>query len=108
MSRLPNARALAGVADGDVGGPWAIPTACAAAPSRVRSSVAKATRIPWPTSPMTFAAGKRTPSRTGEPVGEPLIPSLCSRPPIEKPGRSASTRNAVARPLSRSVSAKTT
>ena len=37
-----------------------MPTACAAAPSRVRSSVPRATRIPRPTSPITFSCGTRT------------------------------------------------
>ena len=63
-----------------------MPTAWAAAPRRVRSSVPSATDSPRPTSPITFSCGTRTSSKTGEPVGEPLMPSLCSSLPIEKPG----------------------
>ena len=37
----------------------------------------------------------RTSSKIGWPVGEPLIPSLCSTLPTENPGRSASTTNAL-------------
>ena len=44
----------------------------------------------------------------GLPVGEPLIPSLCSSWPGSKPSRSFSTTNAEIRPASRSVFAKTT
>ena len=46
-----------------------MPTACAAAPSRVRSSVASATDIPRSTSPSTFSAGTRTSVNAGDPVG---------------------------------------
>src|SRR5215207_1190447 len=65
--------------------PWAMPTACAAAPRRVRSSVPSATASPRPTSPITFSAGTRTSSNTGWPVGEPWIPSLCSYLGTENP-----------------------
>jgi hypothetical protein len=74
----------------------------------VRSSVASATAMPRPTSPITFACGTRTSSNTGWPVGEPWMPSLCSYFGTEKPGRSDSTTNAVNRRASRSVSANTT
>ncbi len=60
---------------------------------------------------MTFSSGTRTPSNTGCPVGEPLIPSLCSSLPTLNPGRSASTMNAVIPrewPASLSVTANTT
>ena len=36
----------------------------------------------------------RTSSKIGWPVGEPLMPSLCSSLPTLKPGRSASTTKA--------------
>ncbi len=64
-----------------------MPTACAPAPSRVRSSVDSATAMPRPTSPITFSAGTRTSSNTGWPVGEPLMPILCSSLGTEKPVR---------------------
>ena len=38
--------------------------------------------------------GTRTSSKIGWPVGDPLMPSLCSSLPTEKPGRSASTMKA--------------
>jgi len=87
-----------------------MPTACAAAPSRVRSSVAKAIDSPLPSAPIRFSAGTRTSSKTGEPVGEPLIPSLCSSLGTENPGRSFSTTNALirGRPSSDGVRANTT
>jgi hypothetical protein len=74
----------------------------------VRSSVPSATASPRPTSPITFSAGTRTSSKTGWPVGEPWIPSLCSYFGTEKPGRSFSTTNAVLRRAARSVTANTT
>ena len=55
-----------------------------------------------------FSCGTRTSSNTGEPVGEPWIPSLCSSLPIDRPGASLSTTNALIRRASRSVTAKTT
>ena len=85
-----------------------MPTACAPAPSRVRSSVDSATAMPRPTSPITFSAGTRTSSNTGWPVGEPLMPILCSSFGTEKPSESASTTKAVKRLFSRSVTANTT
>jgi len=54
-----------------------------------------------------FAAGTRTSSKTGWPVGEPLMPSLCSSLGTLKPGRSFSTMNALERFASRSVIANT-
>ena len=51
--------------------------------------------MPLPSTPIRFAAGMRTSSKIGWPVGEPLMPSLCSTLPTEKPGRSASTTNAL-------------
>jgi hypothetical protein len=51
--------------------------------------------MPLSTSPIRFAAGMRTSSKIGWPVGEPLMPSLCSSLPTLKPGRSASTTNAL-------------
>jgi hypothetical protein len=57
---------------------------------------------------MTFSFGTRTSSKTGEPVGEPLIPSLCSSLPMLRPGRSFSTMKHVIRRFARSVVAKTT
>ncbi len=69
-----------------------------------------ATLKPAPTSPITFAAGTRTSSKIGVPVGEARIPSLCSSLPTLKPGRSASTTKAVIPrecPASRSVTANT-
>ena len=71
-----------------------MPTACAAAPRRVRSSVASATLKP-PILPITFSAGRGRRRRSAAPVGEPRIPSLCSSLPTLKPGRSASTTKAV-------------
>ena len=85
-----------------------MPTAWAAAPSRVRSSVPSATDRPLPAVPIRFSAGTRTSSKTGEPVGEPLMPSLCSSLPTENPGVSFSTTNALRRRAARSVIAKTT
>src|SRR3954467_6490019 len=49
--------------------PWAMPTACAAAPSRVRSSTVRATDRPFPSAPTMFAAGTRTSVNDGEPGG---------------------------------------
>ena len=72
------------------------------------SSVPSATERPLPSAPTRFACGMRTSSKIGWPVGEPLMPSLCSSLPTLKPGRSASTTNADRRRLSRSVTAKTT
>ena len=66
--------------------------------------------MPLFTSPIRFSAGIRTSSKIGWPVGEPLMPSLCSSLPTEKPGRSASTTNALMpreRPADGSVLAKT-
>ncbi len=54
-----------------------------------------ATLKPWSTSPIRFSSGTSTPSKIGWPVGEPRIPSLCSSLPTLKPGRSASTTNAL-------------
>ena len=50
-------------------------------PRRVRSSVPSATPRPLPSSPIRFSCGTRTSSKIGEPVGEPLMPSLCSSLP---------------------------
>ncbi len=61
-----------------------------------------------PSAPTMFEAGTRTSLNDGEPVGEPLIPSLCSSCPGSNPSRSFSTMNALIRPLSRSVFANTT
>ena len=72
----------------------------------MRSSVPSATDRPLPTSPITFSSGTRTSSKIGWPVGEALIPSLCSSLPTLNPGRSASTTNGVIRRDSRSVTAK--
>jgi hypothetical protein len=88
-----------------------MPSAWAATPSRERSRVAIATLNPWFTSPTTFSGGTRTPAKIGCPVGEPRIPSLCSSLPTLKPGRSASTTNAMIPrewPAARSVTANTT
>ena len=71
-----------------------MPTACAPTPRRERSSVARATLKPWSTSPIRFSAGTRTSVKTGEPVGEPRIPSLSSFLPIVRPSRSDSTMKA--------------
>ena len=85
-----------------------MPTAWAPAPRRVRSSVDSATFMPRPSSPIRASAGTRTSSKTGWPVGEPLMPILCSSLGTEKPGVSLSTTNAEMRLLSRSVTANTT
>ena len=88
-----------------------MPTAWAATPSREWSSVPSATRMPLSTSPIRFSAGMRTSSKIGWPVGEPLMPSLCSSLPTLKPGRSASTTKALMpreRAAVRSVLANTT
>ena len=57
---------------------------------------------------LPFASGTRTSSNEGEPVGDPRMPSLCSRGPGSKPGMSFSTTNALIRPDERSVFANTT
>jgi hypothetical protein len=73
----------------------------------VRSSVASATERPLPATPIRFSAGTRTSVKAGLPVGEPLMPSLCSSLPGSTPARSASTMKAELRLLSRSVLANT-
>ena len=66
--------------------PWAIPTACAAIPGRLRSNVRIAMPNPSPSSPIRLAAGTRTPSKASSAVGLPRIPILCSIRGTEKPG----------------------
>ncbi len=67
--------------------------------------------MPLPSSPIRFSAGIRTSSKIGGPIGEPLMPSVCSSLPTLKPSRSASTTKALM-PCERSalgsVLAKTT
>ena len=71
-----------------------MPTACAAAPRRVRSSVPSATESPRPTSPMTFSCGTRRPrTRAGRSASRGC--RACARTWARRsPSRSFSTTNA--------------
>src|ERR1700750_317989 len=64
-----------------------MPTACAATRRREWSSVPSATFMPLPSSPIRLAAGMRTSSKIGWPVGEPFMASLCSSFPTMEPAR---------------------
>ena len=65
--------------------PCAIPTAWAAIPGRLRSSVRIAMSNPSPSAPRRFAAGTRTLSKASSAVGLPRRPILCSIRVTAKP-----------------------
>ena len=106
VDRLAELPALARVGDGVVGRALGDPDGLRGGAQARALERAQRDRRPRPTSPITFACGTRTSSKIGWPVGEARIPSLCSSLPTLKPGRSASTTNAVIRLVSRSVTAK--
>ena len=89
--RLPNCLRSRAYAVATSRAPWAIPTAWAAIPGRLRSNVFIARPKPSPSAPIRFAAGTRTPSKASSAVGLPRIPILCSMRVTSKPGVGTST-----------------
>ena len=71
-----------------------MPSACAAIVIRVWSRVRSAILKPWPSSPTSREAGISQLSKYSSRVGDPLMPSLCSGAPNEKPASPSSTTNA--------------
>ncbi len=61
---------------------------------RVWSRVASAVRKPVPSAPIIRSAGITQLSKYSSRVGEPLMPSLCSGAPNERPSSPSSTTNA--------------
>ena len=74
--------------------PSASPMPRAATTGRMALSPSMARRNP-PTSPMTFSAGTRTPSRISSPVSTPWTPIFLSVRPTDTPSKSRSTMKAV-------------
>ncbi len=75
--------------------PCEIPTACAATPGRVRSSVIIANLKPSPSRPSRFSAGTSQSVKISSAVCDPLMPIFSSMRPTEKPGKSFSTMKAL-------------
>ena len=78
--RCPNCLRSLAYAVATSSAPWAMPTAWAAIPGRLRSNVRMASSNPSPSSPMRFAAGTRTPSNASSAVGLPRMPHLVLEP----------------------------
>ena len=107
VDRLPELAALARVGDGVVGRALGDPDGLGGgAEARALERAERDAQALADLADHVLRAGTRTSSKIGWPVGEARIPSLCSSLPTLKPGRSASTTNAVIRWISRSVTAK--